>query len=156
MLWKKNPLLMCQSGSPINIWSPLLLPLNYARVLSKKKKFPLFCSFCQKILRVFSLPKFLFSCFFINFQLLKTAHLSMVLHQISNMFHCGFSAMKKLPFTATILLCPPKNSDFKNSPFAWNYLQRNSPYATIYSAIHPWRFVNSRPLSPLSYYKIHL
>ena len=40
MLWKKNPLLMCQSGSPINVWSPLLLPLNYACVISKKK-FPL-------------------------------------------------------------------------------------------------------------------
>ena len=52
-------------------------------------------------------------------------------------------------------LCPPQNSIFKNPPFAWNYLQRNSSYATIYSAIHPWRFINSRPLSSLSYYKIH-
>ena len=52
-------------------------------------------------------------------------------------------------------LCPPRNSIFKNPPFAWNYLQRNSSYATIYSAIHPWRFINSRPLSSLSYYKIH-
>ena len=69
--------------------------------------------------------------------------------------HCEFSAMKKLPFTATILVCRPKNSVFKNPPFAWNYLQRNSPYATIYSTIHPWRFTNSSPLSPLSRYKSH-
>ena len=80
----------------------------------------------------------------------------MVLHKNFSTFHYEFLAMKKkLPFIATTLICPPQNSVFKNPPLACNYLQRNSPYATIYSVIHPWRFINSRPLSPLSHYKIH-
>ena len=50
-------------------------------------------------------------------------------------FIVNFQPWKKLPFTAIILVCPPQNSVFKNSPFTRNYHQRNSPYETIYSVI---------------------
>ena len=97
MLWKKNPLLMCQSGSPINIWSPLLLPLNYARVLSKKKNSPSSvpsakksstCSLCQnssflvsssifncwrQLTYQWSFTKFP-TCFIVDFQPWKSFH----------------------------------------------------------------------------------
>ena len=105
---------MCVSSPKIN---PLPVP---SVILSKKyQKNPSApCPLFEKN-HVFSpCPENSLFLFLHQFQLLKTTHLSMVLHQISNMFHCGFSAMKKLPFTATILLCPPQKSNFKNSPIA--------------------------------------